>query len=157
MSACSFAGTQVATVPSCVVLSFSIPMVSASPKISTAASKKCMNEPAARTITRCQPGARRKDLASSSGSTSSSEVIPTILTKPPAGIALKPYSVSPRWNDHSVGPKPKKYCVHFMPNRLAVTKCPVSCSITDTTRAARKISQPIASNCALPFLAARAS
>src|ERR1700679_3195199 len=39
-----------------------------------------------------------------------------------------------------------KYCVHFMPNRLAATKCPVSWSMTEISRAARKISQPITSN-----------
>ncbi len=120
--ACSLGGTQVATVPSLVVLSFSIPRPSARPKISTAAMTKCMNEPAASTISRCQPGARRKDRGSSSGSTSSIEVIPTILTKPPSGSALTPYSVSPRQVDQTVGPKPMKYRVHFMPNRLAITK-----------------------------------
>ncbi len=41
--------------------------------------------------------------------------MPTILTKPPAGMALTPYSVSPRWRDHRVGPKPTKNCVAFMP------------------------------------------
>ena len=137
------AGTQGVTVATwLVVIWFSIPMPSASPKISTAASTKCMNEPAASTISRCQPGARRNDRGSSSGSTSSIDVIPMILTKPPSGSALMPYSVSPRWVDQIVGPKPMKYWVHFMPNRLAVTKCPVSCSITETSRATRKISQP---------------
>ena len=43
-----------------------------------------------------------------------------------------PYSVSPRRNDHSVGPKPTKYCVAFMPNRLAVSRWPASCRQTDT-------------------------
>ncbi len=148
-------GTQDATVPSCVVLPFSIPMPSARPKMRTAAITKCMNDPAASTISRCQPGARRKDRASSSGSTSSIEVIPTILTKPPTGSALMPYSVSPRWVDHSVGPNPTKYLVHFMPNRLAITKCPVSCSITETSRATRKISQPSASNFANPPITSR--
>src|SRR5215469_6302699 len=37
-----------------------------------------------------------------------------------------------------------------MPKRLAVTKCPVSCSITETSRAARKISQPTASTFDVP-------
>ena len=83
-------------------------MASASPKISTAAITKCMNDPAASTISRCQPGARRKDRASSSGSTSSIEVMPTILTNPPSGSALMPYSVSPRQVDQIVGPKPTK-------------------------------------------------
>ncbi len=108
LSACSFAGTQAATVPRFVVLSFSTPIARARPKISTAAITKCMNDPAASTISRCQPGARRKERSSSSGSTSSSEVIPTILTNPPTGRALMPYSVSPRQVDHSVGPNPMK-------------------------------------------------
>ena len=46
--------------------------------------------------------------------------MPTILTKPPNGIALMPYSVSPLRNDQSVGPNPAKYRVTFMPNALAV-------------------------------------
>jgi hypothetical protein len=63
-----------------VVLSFSMPMPTASPKIITAASTKCMNDPAASTISRCHAGAWRKERGSSSGSTSSSEVIPMIFT-----------------------------------------------------------------------------
>ena len=55
-----------------------------------------MIEPAARTRIRCQPGLLRNDRGSSSGSSgSSSECMPTILTKPPKGSALIPYSVSP--------------------------------------------------------------
>ena len=42
-------------------------------------------EPAASTTTRCRAGWRQKARGSSAGSTSSSGVIPTILTKPPAG------------------------------------------------------------------------
>ena len=104
-----FAATQVLTVPSWVVLSFSMPMPSARPKISRKASTKCMNEPAQSTTIRCQAGWRRNDLGSSAGSsTSSSECIPMILTKPPTGSALIPYSVSPRLVDQSVGPKPTK-------------------------------------------------
>ena len=38
-----------------------------------------------------------------------------ILTKPPAGIALTPYSVSPFVRDHNVGPNPTKNFVAFMP------------------------------------------
>ena len=41
--------------------------------------------------------------------------MPTILTKPPAGMALMPYSVSPRRRDQRVGPKPTKNWVAFMP------------------------------------------
>ena len=79
-----------------VVTSFSTPMPSASPKMSTAASTKCMNDPAPSTISFCQPGARRNERGSSSSSTSSTDVMPVILTKPPSGSALMPYSVSPR-------------------------------------------------------------
>ena len=141
----TFAATQELIVPSWVVLSFSMPMPSARPKISRKASTKCMNEPAQSTMIRCQAGWRRNDLGSSSGSTSSSEVIPTILTKPPNGSALTPYSVSPRQVDQIVGPKPTKYLVTFMPNFFAVTKCPVSCSITEKSRATMKMTQPIRS------------
>ena len=59
-------------------------------------------------MSRCHPGARRNERGSSAGSTSSMDVIPTILTNPPTGKALMPYSVSPRCVDHTVGPKPTK-------------------------------------------------
>ncbi len=58
-----------------------------------------MVDPATRTIERCRAGWRKNARASSSGSSSSSSVIPTIFTKPPAGMAFTPYSVSPRRND----------------------------------------------------------
>ena len=45
-----------------------------------------------------------------------------ILTKPPSGTALMPYSVSPFCLDHRVGPNPAKNWVAFMPNLLAVTR-----------------------------------
>ncbi len=45
-------------------------------------------------------------------------------------MALIPYSVSPLRIDHSRGPKPKKYSVTFIPDHLAVMKCPVSWIIT---------------------------
>ena len=142
----TLAATQELIVPSWVVLSFSMPMPSARPKISKKASTKCMNEPAQSTMIRCQAGWRRNDLGSSAGSsTSSSECIPMILTKPPNGRALIPYSVSPRQVDHRVGPKPTKNLVTFMPNFFAVTKCPVSCSITEKSRATMKMTQPIRS------------
>ena len=101
--------THVLIVPSWVVLSFSMPTPSASPAISRKASTKCMKEPADRTRIRCQAGWLRNDLGSSSGSSgSSSECIPMILTNPPIGSALIPYSVSPRQVDQIVGPKPTK-------------------------------------------------
>ena len=37
---------------------------------------------------------------------------------------MTPYSVSPRWNDQRVGPKPTKYRVTFIPNALAVHHVP---------------------------------
>ena len=89
---------------------------------STNASMKCSTDPAPSTMIRCQPGCLRNDRSSSSGATSSSAVIPTILTKPPAGITFTPYSVSPIWRDQSVCPKPRKNWVTFMWNFLAVTK-----------------------------------
>ncbi len=76
---------------------------------------KCTVEPAASTTTRWRAGCFQKARPSSPGSTSSSEVIPTILTNPPAGMALNPHSVSPRWRDQMVGPKPTKNWVAFMP------------------------------------------
>ena len=63
-----------------------------------------------------------------------------------------PYSVSPRVVDHRVGPKPMKYFVAFMPNRLAATKWPLSCSITENSRATRKMTQPIWSTCGSSYL-----
>ena len=66
-----------------------------------------------------------------------------ILTKPPTGSALTPYSVSPRRVDQIVEPKPTKNWVAFMPKALAVTKCPASCSITETSKATTKMSTPI--------------
>ena len=68
--------------------------------------------------------------------------MPTIFTKPPAGIALTPYSVSPFRRDQSVGPKPTKNWVAFMPNFLAVTKWPASCSMIETSSATTKMSMP---------------
>ena len=141
-NALALAGTHAATGPSCVVLSLSSPIAAASRNSSTRASTKCMNEPANRTIRRCQAGCRRNERGSSAGSTSSMEVIPTILTNPPSGRALIPYSVSPRRVDHKVVPKPTKYWVTFMPNFLAVTKWPLSCSITEKRRATMKMTQP---------------
>jgi hypothetical protein len=43
---------------------------------------------------------------SSSAVTSSRAVMPAMSQKPPAGMALKPYSVSPRRKLNSLGPKP---------------------------------------------------
>ena len=140
--ALAFAGTHELTGPSWVVLLLSSPITPASRNSSTKARTKCMNDPANSTIRRCQAGCRRNERGSSAGSTSSMEVMPVILTNPPNGRTLIPYSVSPRRVDHSVVPKPTKYWVTFMPNFLAVTKCPVSCSITEKSRATMKMTQP---------------
>ena len=56
------------------------PIPTARMNSSTKASAKCMNDPAPSTIIRCQGGCLRNERASSSGSTSSRAVIPTILT-----------------------------------------------------------------------------
>src|SRR6478752_4321529 len=59
-------------------------------------------------------------------------------------MALRPYSVSPRLVDQTVGPKPIMYWVTLTPNFLAGTRCPISCSAmlsatpTTTTRTPRK-------------------
>src|SRR5437773_9953406 len=99
----------------------------------TNARMKWVIDPADITTVRFHTGYRHIARGSSSGATSSScGVIPTILTKPPSGRAFRPYSVSPRRKDHSVGPKPAKYLVTFIPNDLAVSMCPASCRHTDT-------------------------
>src|SRR4029453_18277295 len=49
-------------------------------------------------------------------------LMPAILQKPPRGRALTPYWVSPRRNDQTVGPKPRKKRSTFIPNSLAVVK-----------------------------------
>ncbi len=76
---------------------------------------KCMNDPAASTTARWWAGRAWNARPASAGSISSSEVIPSILTNPPAGNALIPYSVSPRVRDHSVGPNPTKNFDAFIP------------------------------------------
>jgi len=120
-----------------------IPTPTARNQSSTKAITKCMKEPAESTIARCHPGLARNERGSSAGSTSSILLIPVILTNPPSGSALMPYSVSPRRIDHSVDPKPTKNCVAFMPKALAVRKCPASCSMTETSKATTKMSTPI--------------
>jgi hypothetical protein len=105
-----------------VVPGLARPIPAASANSSTKASTKCMNEPAASTMMRCQPGWRRNDRGSSSWAMSSISVMPTIFTKPPAGMALTPYSVSPLRRDQTVWPNPTKNWVTFIPNFLAVRK-----------------------------------
>src|SRR5579859_2737032 len=138
----SVLGTHFTTVPTVVVLVLARPTASGSISSRKKASTKCMNEPATSTITRCQPGFTRNDRGSSTASTSSIEVMPTIFTNPPAGMPLTPYSVSPRLRDHRVGPKPRKNWVAFMPNFLAVAKCPNSFSMTEMDKVTMKMTQP---------------
>ncbi len=138
------AGTQVLIEPTVVLLSLACPIPSARNSSSTNAIAKCMNEPATMTTARCQAGLLRIERGSSAGSTSSSVVIPVIRTKAPNGRALIPYSVSPRVVDQMVCPKPMKNWVAFMPNFLAVRKCPASCRITEISTATTKMTTPSA-------------
>ena len=69
---------------------------------------KFMPGPANSTATRFQAACLYIARSVSSGASSSTVVIPAISQKPPSGTALRPYSVSPRRVDHSVGPKPTK-------------------------------------------------
>src|SRR5262249_37308573 len=139
----ALAGTHDSTAPTVVpALPVSRPMPTATTNNSTKASAKCMNDPAASTMIRCHPGFLRNERGSSAGSTSSSSVVPTICTKPPAGIALTPYSVSPLLRDQIVRPNPTKNWVAFIPNSLAVAKWPASCSMIDASRATTKMATP---------------
>ncbi len=107
--------TQADTAPMPGARSATFPMPNDATSTSRTAMMKWTVDPAARTTARWPAGWRQKARGSSAGSTSSSCVIPTIFTKPPAGMALTPYSVSPRWRDQIVGPKPQKNWVAFMP------------------------------------------
>ena len=88
----------------------------------TIATTKWLMIPASTTTDFCQNGAARYVRSSSKGSTSSNGFIPMMRTYPPKGMALTPYTVSPRVVDQSFGPNPKKASVAFMPNALAATK-----------------------------------
>ncbi len=74
----------------------------------------------------CQNGFSRYVRPMSSGSTSSSTLIPTMRTYPPAGIAFTPYSVSPRLIDQMRGPNPTKNSLTLIPSALAAKKWPAS-------------------------------
>src|SRR6266851_809041 len=136
------AGTHRSTV-NVVPFRFGSPTTPARITNSTNAKAKCMNDPAAHTIDRCQAGCDRSVRGSSAGITSSMLVVPVILTNPPSGSALTPYSVSPRILDQSVGPNPTKYWVTFIPKAFAVARWPASCSMIETSSANRKMSTPI--------------
>jgi len=68
--------------------------------------------------------------------------MPTIRMKPPIGIALTPYSVSPLVRDQTVLPKPTKYCVTRTPKSFAGTMCPTSCSAIDASTPSRNSTMP---------------
>jgi len=59
-------------------------------------------------------------------------------------MAFRPYSVSPRLRDHTVGPKPTMYWDTLTPNFLAGTMCPTSCSAIDSSRPTAKMITPSA-------------
>ena len=69
--------------------------------------------------------------------------MPAIEMNPPSGIALKPYSVSPRRRDHSVGPKPIMYCPTRTPNAFAGSRWPSSCSAIDRASPAASTRTPM--------------
>ena len=75
--------------------------------------------PANSTATRFQTFCLYIAYSTSSGASSSTDVMPAMSQNPPSGIALTPYSVEPslfgRRVDHSVGPKPTKYRRTFIP------------------------------------------
>ena len=68
--------------------------------------------------------------------------MPIIRMNPPSGNILTPYSVSPRFVDQIVLPKPTKYWVTFTPNFFAGTMCPTSCSAIETTTPRKKSTIP---------------
>jgi len=86
------------------------------------ASTKCVAGPATITRARCQTGLAPKVRGTSSSGVSWYGFIPAIFTYPPAGMALIPYSVSPRRNDQMRGPKPTKNSSTLIPNHLAMPK-----------------------------------
>ena len=83
-----------------------------------------------------------KPLTLPSASRFSGGSIPIIRMKPPNGNILMPYSVSPRFVDQMVLPKPTKYWVTFTPNFLAGTMCPTSCNAIDPTTPRKKSTTP---------------
>ena len=68
-----------------------------------------MAEPASITAVRFHGDARQNACRScSAGMSITCGDIPSMLTNPPAGMAFRPYSVSPRRKEKIVGPKPTK-------------------------------------------------
>ena len=147
-----------ATVLSIVVVTWPVPMPMATSTIqmSRMATMKWVIDPAASTMDRCQAGLLRNcrsggvGVAAGLADRSSSRklpsfsygLMPAILQKPPRGKALMPYSVSPRRKDQMVGPKPRKNRSTFIPNSLAVVKCPPSCRKMASIRARTKSVMP---------------
>ncbi len=102
-----------------------------------------MIDPADITTVRFQVLNRHIARGASSGVTSSSAVMPAMSQKPPSGIHFRPYSVSPRRQENTVGPKPTKYRRTFMPKAFAVTMWPASCSATETQIPSAKSTTPM--------------
>ena len=116
--------------------------VAASAQKITKPMTKCMAGPAPITTVRFQAGNRH--MARGWSASSSCGVMPVILTKPPTGMALTPYSIPPRRTDHRVGPNPAKNRVTRMPSSLAAVMWPTSCSRIDTRMARAPRVMPMA-------------
>jgi hypothetical protein len=122
---------------------FGSPNVTAIAYSTTKPSRKWVNGPVAITTVRFHVFCRHMARGSSSGATSSSAVIPAISQNPPTGMALSPYSVSPRRNDQMRGPMPMKYLRTFMPNAFAVSRWPASCRASDAPTHNAKSTTPM--------------
>src|SRR4051794_38623197 len=108
------AGTHGAT-PAMVVVIWEVPKPTTAMKNNPKARTMCDTDPATSTTRRLGAENRWNARARSCAGTTSVSAMPMMRTYPPAGMALSPYSVSPRRNDQSFGPKPTKYSVTFMP------------------------------------------
>ena len=84
------------------------------------ASARFITGPITRTWKRCHFVFERN--SSGAPVRESSTVSPAIFTYPPSGIALMQYSVSPRRNDSSFGPKPSEKVRTRTPIRRAIMK-----------------------------------
>src|SRR6266498_4642613 len=118
--------------------SFGAPMATKKKMRNRRAITKCVTGPARMTMARCHTGLAPNVRGYSSGVGSWKGFIPAIRTYPPAGMALNPYSVSPRRKDHSRGPNPTKNSSTLIPNSLAEKKWPASWTITTTMRTTMK-------------------
>jgi hypothetical protein len=97
-----------------------MPKADSASQSSRIASRKWVTEPASITAVRFHGDARQNACCScSAGMSSTCGDIPSMLTNPPAGIAFRPYSVSPRRKEKIVGPKPTKYRLTRIPRIFA--------------------------------------